>query len=269
MINRGKREVRDAFEGVDCLEEDESDDAELIADASAYRPGLDITKAELVKVMNWRRKEKVEMVGEWKSRLYEIHNVVFSFKTMKAVDIEEEEEEEEEKLMELELDEEAEEGYIVAEIPPRTSMGARHSCYERGREEMGVVDRRRKSMDVNVMPRMKNEVEERRRDNVGMLMGREVMKRKEKEIVKNLRPVVWLTDDFPLSTEELIPMLDILANKVKAVRRLRELLTTKFPPGTFPVKVKGFAIFIILKNQILFYFDLLLCRMVMRMYTDS
>ena len=65
-------------------------------------------------------------------------------------------------------------------------------------------------------------------------------KRKEKEMVKNLRPTVWLTEDFPLKMEELIPMLDILANKVKAVRRLRELLTTKFPPGTFPVKVKKF-----------------------------
>jgi len=40
-----------------------------------------------------------------------------------------------------------------------------------------------------------------------------------------------------LKTDELIPLLDVLANKVKAVRRLRELLTTKLPTGTFPVKV--------------------------------
>ncbi|KAL9455698.1 hypothetical protein AB3S75_005008 [Citrus x aurantiifolia] len=60
---------------------------------------------------------------------------------------------------------------------------------------------------------------------------------KEKEFVKSLRPSIWLTEQFPLKTEELIPLLDILANKVEAVRRLRELLTTKFPPGTFPVKV--------------------------------
>jgi hypothetical protein len=48
---------------------------------------------------------------------------------------------------------------------------------------------------------------------------------------------LWLTPDFPLKTEELLPLLDILANKVKAIRRLRELLTTKLPLGTFPVKV--------------------------------
>jgi hypothetical protein len=37
------------------------------------------------------------------------------------------------------------------------------------------------------------------------------------------------------------PLLDVLANKVKAIRRLRELLTTKLPTGTFPVKVNYLA----------------------------
>uniref|UniRef100_J3MLA1 Ankyrin repeat domain-containing protein n=1 Tax=Oryza brachyantha TaxID=4533 RepID=J3MLA1_ORYBR len=60
---------------------------------------------------------------------------------------------------------------------------------------------------------------------------------KEEETVKTLRPTVWLTEDFPLSVDEFLPLLDILASRVRAVRRLRELLTTKFPPGTFPVKV--------------------------------
>ncbi|ONK74955.1 uncharacterized protein A4U43_C03F11820 [Asparagus officinalis] len=220
VLNRGKREIRDAFEGLDCLDEDEMDERELIEDASAYRPGLDITEAELVKVMNWRRKERVEMVGDWKARVYEMHNVVFSFKTLKAAEMEEE------NLVELELDEDAEEGYIVAEIP---SLPARHSCYERGREEVGFENVvRRRSLDVGPITPMRRE--ERRLESVGV-------KRKEKEMVKNLRPTVWLTEDFPLKTEELLPMFDILSNKVKAVRRLRELLTSKFPPGTFPVKL--------------------------------
>jgi ankyrin repeat domain-containing protein 13 len=60
---------------------------------------------------------------------------------------------------------------------------------------------------------------------------------KESEYKKGLRPVLWLSPNFPLRTDELLPLLDILANKVKAVRRLRDLLTTKLPPGTFPVKV--------------------------------
>lgn len=60
---------------------------------------------------------------------------------------------------------------------------------------------------------------------------------RQKEIAKSLTPSLWLTEKFPLRTEELLPLLDILANKVKAVRRIRELLTTTFPPGTFPVKV--------------------------------
>ncbi|KAJ4981238.1 hypothetical protein NE237_032075 [Protea cynaroides] len=61
--------------------------------------------------------------------------------------------------------------------------------------------------------------------------------KQENEYKKGLRPVLWFTPGFPLETEELLPLLDILANKVKAVRRLRELLTTKLPPGTFPVQL--------------------------------
>ncbi|WOL10408.1 ankyrin repeat domain-containing protein 13C [Canna indica] len=95
-------------------------------------------------------------------------------------------------------------------------------------DEFGDMARRRRSVDVRLREEEKEWVRPAR-----VRVGR----RKEKEMVKSLRPVVWLTEDFPLKLEELMPLLDILANKVKAVRRLRELLTTKFPPGTFPVKV--------------------------------
>ncbi|KAF6155773.1 hypothetical protein GIB67_007420 [Kingdonia uniflora] len=43
----------------------------------------------------------------------------------------------------------------------------------------------------------------------------------ESEYKKGFRPVLWLTPDFPLQTEELLPLLDILANKVKATFILR------------------------------------------------
>ncbi|CAI9778247.1 unnamed protein product [Fraxinus pennsylvanica] len=58
----------------------------------------------------------------------------------------------------------------------------------------------------------------------------------DNEYKKGLRPVLWLSPEFPLQTEELL-LLDVLANKVKAIRRVRELLTSKLPKGTFPVKV--------------------------------
>ncbi|KAK6133374.1 hypothetical protein DH2020_032884 [Rehmannia glutinosa] len=60
---------------------------------------------------------------------------------------------------------------------------------------------------------------------------------KDEEFTKIIRPTVWLTEQFPLKTEELLPFLDIYASKMKPVRRMREVLTTTFPPGTFPVKV--------------------------------
>ncbi|CAL9767127.1 unnamed protein product [Musa acuminata subsp. burmannicoides] len=230
VLHRGRREVRDAFEGADAAAP-AADEADIVSDASAYRPGLDITAAQLVGRTNWRRREKTEMVGEWKARVYEVHNVVFSFKTMRAAAEEEDEDDDDgEKLVvPLDLHEDDDEGFLVADIP---EMPPRHSCYEpRGRmrevEELGGMARRR---SVDVRPR------EEHKDWVRLGRVR-AGRRKEKEMVKSLRPVVWLTEDFPLKLDELMPLLDILANKVKAVRRFRELLTTKFPPGTFPVKV--------------------------------
>ncbi|GJP50166.1 hypothetical protein CLOM_g9311 [Closterium sp. NIES-68] len=46
-----------------------------------------------------------------------------------------------------------------------------------------------------------------------------------------------MTRDFPLDMKELLPLLDLLSNRVKAVQRLKELLTMKLPPGMVPVKV--------------------------------
>lgn len=237
ILNRAKREIRDAFEGLECVKDetmivDDKDD--LVEDASAYRPGLDITNSELVEVLNWRKKEKIDSVGQWKAKVYEMHNVVFSFKTMKGIDDQEcKESNANEDCLELELDDEAEDGYIVADIrQPTVNMQARRSCCERGNSEAKFeFVKSRRSLDLNLKPVMKTE----ERGRIGNVV--KGVRRKEKEMVKNLRPVVWLTEEFPLKTEELIPLLDILASKVKAVRRLRELLTSKFPRGTFPVKV--------------------------------
>ena len=41
--------------------------------------------AEFVGRTNWCRQEKTESIGEWKARVYEIHHVVFSFRSQKVV----------------------------------------------------------------------------------------------------------------------------------------------------------------------------------------
>ncbi|KAG0483954.1 hypothetical protein HPP92_012038 [Vanilla planifolia] len=216
VLDRERKEVRDAFDGAD----DEGEAEAMTANTAAYCPGVNISNARLVPCTNWRRRERMETVGDWKTRVCELQNVVFSFKTLAASSAIEEE------FAELQLDEDSEEGFIVAELP---NLPARHSCYERGRfaggEELDFG--RRRSVDA-VMPE---------KFGMGIEVGSCGVHTKEKEVVKNLKPMVWLTEDFPLKTEELLPMLDILANKIKVVSQLRELLMTKFPPGTFPVKV--------------------------------
>ncbi|KAG4931945.1 Ankyrin repeat domain-containing protein 13B [Glycine soja] len=223
VLNRDDRKIFDAFENAGGPM-NESDLAGFCSQTSVYRPGMDVTKAELVGRMNWRRQEKTESVGEWKAKVYEMHNVVFSFRSRKVAGSESDVAGSEQ-VLPLELDED-DDGFLVAENPnfgfPMPDK-RRHSSFVR--EETEWVPMGRKSLDLT---------------SVTAPQPRSVTmptQTKEKEYVRSLRPSVWLTEQFPLKTEELLPLLDILANKVKAVRRLRELLTTTFPPGTFPVKV--------------------------------
>ncbi|XP_059624227.1 uncharacterized protein LOC132267166 [Cornus florida] len=231
VLNRDDRKIFDAFENAGAPMSD-GDIAGFCSQTSVYRPGMDVTKAELVGRTNWRRQEKTESVGEWKAKVYEVHNVIFSFRSRKIaggdIDIAGSEQ-----VLPLELEEDAEEGFLVAENPQFAFSDSRrrHSSFVREDRELFSMSSR-KSVDVPSVS-----MSERRRPPFAAATAVVPPQTKEKEYVKSLRPSVWLTEQFPLKTEELLPLLDILANKVKAVRRMRELLTTKFPSGTFPVKV--------------------------------
>ncbi|KAI3456464.1 hypothetical protein Pfo_013127 [Paulownia fortunei] len=232
ILNHDEKKIYDAFENAGNPLSD-SDISSFCNQTSVYRPGMDVTKAELVGRTNWRRQEKTENVGEWKARVYEMHNVVFTFRSRKVNAAENREDPFSPTcVLPLEIDEESDEGFIVAENP-RFSVSndrqRRHSSFVREEREFVTVSRK----SVDIIP-----VDSRRA--TPPCAGNRLVappQTKEKEYAKSLRPMVWLTEQFPLKTEELLPLLDILVNKVKAVRRMRELLTTTFPPGTFPVKV--------------------------------
>ncbi|KAE8771866.1 ankyrin repeat domain-containing protein 13C-like [Hordeum vulgare] len=238
------REVHDAFAAAAAA----GDEDAATSDAAAYRPGLNITSARLVQRTTWLRKEKTESVGEWKARVFDVHNVVFSFRTLKAASTGRKDltfefaGDDDEEFLPLEIRDDDEDGdFLVADIPPPPP---RRSCYVPGRRSvagppshMGTPQRRRNSVDV---PRRLPTCASVGRGEDGVFSRNATTggaKWKEEETVKTLRPTVWLTEDFPLSVDEFLPLLDILATRVRAVRRLRELLTTKFPTGTFPVKV--------------------------------
>ncbi|XP_044461579.1 ankyrin repeat domain-containing protein 13C-like isoform X2 [Mangifera indica] len=237
VLNRDDRKILDAFENAGGPMS-ESEIAGFCAQTTVYRPGMDVTKAELVGRTNWRRQEKTESVGEWKAKVYELQNVVFSFRSRK---VPENDVAGSEQVLPLELDED-DDGFFVAENPSLNFNveRRRHSSFVR--EERDWVTVGRKSVDIIPSSAMSSRpiMTEPRKSTSAAVTLAPSPPTKEKEFVRSLRPSVWLTEQFPLKTEELLPLLDILANKVKAVRRLRELLTTKLPPGTFPVKRRSF-----------------------------
>ncbi|TYG98796.1 hypothetical protein ES288_A10G145300v1 [Gossypium darwinii] len=315
MITHKDKEVINALDGAgsQATEEEVRQEVLAMSQTNIFRPGIDVTQAVLLPQLTWRRQEKTEMVGAWKAKVYDMHNVVVSIKSrtvpgamtddefLAASNGNEAESEEldeiltEDERRQLELARKLDSSEISNENGDGI-IGHRHSCYEPRKisikesngykngetkqEKKGWFSRWRKrepkqeAQKKIVPPRSSLCVDEKVSDLLGdspsdshIKPGRhsvEIAARHdhqrikdskmsismnseignwhknggcENEYKKGLRPILWLSPNFSLQTEELLPLLDILANKVKAIRRLRELLTTKLPAGTFPVKV--------------------------------
>ncbi|KAM1049671.1 hypothetical protein ACFX2I_031428 [Malus domestica] len=316
MISHKDKEVMNALDGAgsQATEEEVRQEVVAMSQTNIFRPGVDVTQAVLLPQMTWRRQEKTEMVGPWKAKVYDMHNVVVSmksrrvpgamtddelFSTCNENETESEEfndilTEDERKQLEnaLKLDssdlsnengdgiiEHRRSCYEHREVPIENFSSDRNG--ENKQEKKGWFggwrkrDTKSEGQKKIVPPRSSLCVDEKVSDLLGDSPSRNqsrpgrnsvdiVVKgddhrrgrdmkassstssdnrnrhkdaSKENEYKKGLRPILWLSPSFPLQTEELLPLLDILANKVKAIRRLRELLTTKLPMGTFPVKV--------------------------------
>ncbi|XAR62766.1 hypothetical protein NMG60_11017634 [Bertholletia excelsa] len=316
MISHKDKEIMNALDGAGApaSEAEVQNEVAAMSQTNIIRPGIDVTGAVLLPQLTWRRQEKTEMVGPWKAKVYDMHNVVVSIKSRRvpgAMTDDElfsscnENETESEELDDILTEEERKQLEVAlkldsADLSNENGDGIiahRHSCYEQreipiedvssGRN--GEIKQEKKGWFGGWRKReTKNEVPKRNtpprnslcvEEKVSNLLGdspsqsqnkpgrhsMEIVVRgdenhrgrdsktsssmtsetgarrkegsRENEYKKGLRPVLWLSPNFPLRTEELLPLLDILANKVKAIRRLRELLTTKLPMGTFPVKV--------------------------------
>ncbi|TXG72537.1 hypothetical protein EZV62_001116 [Acer yangbiense] len=315
MVSHKDKEVMNALDGAgsQATEEEVRQEVVAMSQTNIFRPGIDVTQAVLLPQLTWRRQEKTEMVGSWKAKVYDMHNVVVSIKSRRvpgAMTDDEffstcnENETESEELDDILTEDERRQLEVAlkldsSELGNENGEGIiahRHSCYEH--REISIEDANGcrngeskqekkgwfggwRKRDLKPEPQKKNApprsslcVDEKVSDLLGdspsgsqikpgrhsvEIVARDEHRRgrdmrtstsvniengnrrkdggRENEYKKGLRPILWLSPNFPLQTEELLPLLDILANKVKAIRRLRELLTTKLPMGTFPVKV--------------------------------
>lgn len=307
-LSHKEKEITNALEGAGTqpTESEVAHEVSLMSQTNMYRPGIDVTQAELVPHLNWRRQEKTEMVGNWKAKVYDMLHVMVSVKSRRVPGAMTDEElfavEDGESMMNGENNDEYDDVLTAEErmqLDSALHMGNSDVTYEdeehgafdgqengsaasrENSEANGVVKEKKSwfgwnkkslksssddpedSKAVKKNSRFGSEGSNQRsadqpklasdflrEDSVDSRKGKDknIKKKKKKgannnesknesEYKKGLRPVLWLTPDFPLKTDELLPLLDILANKVKAIRRLRELLTTKLPHGTFPVKV--------------------------------
>ena len=297
VLSHKEKEVTNALEGAGAqpTEAEVAHEVAHMSQTNMYRPGIDVTQADLVPQSNWRRQERTETVGSWKAKVYDMMHVMVSVKSRRVPGAMTDEE-----LFAVDEDRTANgadndgfEDVLTAGERKQLDSALRMGNSEAAEDEENDVDDHGSGGEANGAPlkekkgwfgwnkkgakpghdgggeettakvkkgsklapeekeKGKNQRSSTLSDNnskedagdgkKGKDKGGAKKKKNESEYKKGLRPVLWLTPDFPLKTEELLPLLDILANKVKAVRRLRELLTTKLPTGTFPVKVNIFC----------------------------
>ena len=197
-------------------------------DSNVVSVGLDVSQALLVPQLTWRRKERKESVGPWKAKVYDMQNVILNVKSRtlpgappKAESTCKESKERNEKLDEVLTAEERKQ--LEAALNSSDENGNKSHVKEK---KKGRSHHKGKSTSA---PSANSASSSNHKDDNG-----------ESVFKKGMMPALWLSPNFPLKMEEMLPLLDILAEKVKAVRRLRELLTTKLPKETFPVKVCAF-----------------------------
>ncbi|KAK7355359.1 hypothetical protein VNO80_14614 [Phaseolus coccineus] len=197
----------------------------------SVRVGIDVSEAVLVPQLTWRKKERKEMVGPWKAKVYDMQNVVLSVKSKR----------------------------VPGAPPPEARQASRERSKKEGEkmddilteEEKKQLEAAMNSTDENGPSHKSNRVKKEKKEKKGKSGGHRDHKEKntnapsetftsqngENQYKRGMMPALWLSQNFPLTIDELLPMLDILAERLKAVRRLRELLTTKLPKETFPVRV--------------------------------
>ncbi|XP_058760138.1 uncharacterized protein LOC131633440 [Vicia villosa] len=206
--------------------------AKKSTEAKVVRVAIDVSQSLLVPQITWRRKERKESVGPWKSKVYDMQNVVLSIKSKKVPGAQPQapklppKEKQNEKLEDMLTDderkqlEEAEFNYSEENNAKKGKKGKSSGHKEK--------DHHLKAKTTKVPST--NSASTSSSASVKEESG-------DTEYKRGMMPVLWLSQNFPLKIEEFLPLLDILAEKVKAVRRVRELLTTKLPKDTFPVKI--------------------------------
>lgn len=272
VLAHKEKEITNALEGAGAqpTEAEVAQEVALMSQTNMYRPGIDVTQAELANHLNWRRQERTEMVGNWKAKVYDMLHVMVSVKSRRVPGAMTDEE-----LFSADADDRMANGGDYDDVLTAEERDQLDSALRIGNSDIPLEDERENgdhsfdSSDVakekkgwfgwNKKGSLKQGGDETDDSKVlkkfsklssddSQIKSKDKSGKKKKKVTggeakseseykKGLRPVLWLTPDFPLKTDELLPLLDILANKVKAVRRLRELLTTKLPNGTFPVKL--------------------------------
>ncbi|KAJ1432384.1 Ankyrin repeat [Sesbania bispinosa] len=120
--------------------------------SKVVRVGIDVSEALLVPQLTWRRKERKEMVGPWKTKVYDMQNVVLSVKSKRvpgapaeAKITPKQSEKEGEKIEDILTEEERKQ----LEVAVNSTEENGHTNHVRKKKKDGLVDTERREKTAN------------------------------------------------------------------------------------------------------------------------
>ncbi|KAK4438663.1 hypothetical protein Salat_0200800 [Sesamum alatum] len=220
-----------------------------MSQTNIFRPGIDVTRVVLLPPTTWRRHDKTEMVRPWIAKVYDMHNVVVRriksgrvpgampndefFNSCNGNETKSQEEERKQLEIALKMDSENEnsDGIIthrhscceLRDIP----VGDAKSCRNRRVRSLCIEGKscnlleESPSSSKNRLGRHSMQLDVKRDEYKG---GRDAKASsanaesehhrndgsRENKYKKGSRPILCLSPVFPLQTEELLPLLEIL-----------------------------------------------------------
>ena len=218
--------------------------AKKSAEAKIVNVAIDVSQALLVPQLTWRRKERKESVGPWKAKVYDMQNVVLTVKSKRVPGIQAQEKlppkenngkKENEKLEDILTDEERKQLLEAQKNYSEENCGQKQN--DEKKKKKGKSSGHKEKDHHHHHKAKSSKVPSTNASASSSSSNTQKDDSGDSEYKRGMLPVLWLSPNFPLKIEEFLPLLDILAEKVKAVRRVRDLLTTKLPKETFPVKI--------------------------------
>jgi len=249
IIDHDKALLQDALiELKEPIKQEIDQDIETLITSENIRTDTRSKNVKFVQRKTWFGYDKEELVGTWNSRIFDMTGMeyaIISRETLKSEDIDDEEQEEARKLIQ---ENEPEDENTIQKLEQKE---IEYSQQQLLNNETNTNKPEKKAKDPNEMIKevtYEQYFEEKPDIEIHTKLHYIPI---QKEHTKAIKASVWLTRDFPVTMDHILPILEIMAPTSTHFEKLNNFIKLQFPDYGFPVKIE-IPIFAVLYVTVVF-----------------